>query len=203
MRRHGLNARGRRKFIRAANSRHSPPVCPNILSRRFHAAEGGEKWALDIACPRATGRRVCLTVVLDMFDRKVIGRALSGDMEAGHTAIPAMEMAFANRGAREGLTFHSDRGARHCAASFRDRPQERRPAVRRSVSRKGSHWDNARAETFFKTLRRELETADGGHGEAEVRQSVFLCLEAYYNRIPLHSALDYVAPNVFNSGKAP
>jgi putative transposase len=75
------------------------------------------------------------------------------------------------------------------------------------VGRKGSRRDNARAETFFKTLKRELETADGGHGEAEVRQSAFMCLEAYYNRLrrifsPIHSALDYVAPDVFNSGKA-
>jgi transposase InsO family protein len=193
MRRHGLNARGRRKLIRAADSRHSPPVCPNIPPQRFHAAEAGEKWALDIACSRATGWRVSLTVVLDMFDRKVIGRALSGDMEAAHTTLSAME----------GFTFHSDRGARYCAASFRDWPWDRCPSVRRSVSRKGKHRDNACAETFFKTLKRELETADGGHGEAEVRQSVFLCLEAYYNRIPSHSTLDYVAPNVFNSGKAP
>ncbi|MDR0689046.1 MAG: IS3 family transposase, partial [Spirochaetaceae bacterium] len=55
------------------------------------------------------------------------------------------------------------------------------------------------AETFFKTLKRELETVDGKHAAAEVRQSVFMYVEAYYNRIRLHSALDYVAPNVFNS----
>ena len=56
------------------------------------------------------------------------------------------------------------------------------------------------AETFFKTLKRERETVDGKHSTAEVRQSVFMYVEAYYNRIRLHSALDYVAPNVFNSG---
>jgi transposase InsO family protein len=62
---------------------------------------------------------------MDLFDRKVIGRALSGDMEAGHTTIPAMEMAFANRRAREGLIFHSDRGVQYCATSFRERLRER------------------------------------------------------------------------------
>jgi transposase InsO family protein len=112
-----------------------------------------------------------------------------------------MEMAFANRKAREGLIFHSDRGVQYCAASFRDRLRERCPTIRQSMSRKGNCWDNACAETFFKTLKRELETMDGRHGEAEVRQSVFMYLEAYYNRSRLHSALDYVAPDVFNSGE--
>jgi putative transposase len=69
------------------------------------------------------------------------------------------------------------------------------------MSRKGNRRDNACAETFFKTLKQELETVDGGHGEAEVRQSVFMYLEAYYNRIRLHSTLVYVTPDMFNSGE--
>jgi putative transposase len=66
------------------------------------------------------------------------------------------------------------------------------------MSRKGNCWDNACAESFFKTLKRELETPDGKHAEAEVRQSVFMYIEAYYNRLRLQSALDYCAPNVFS-----
>jgi putative transposase len=69
------------------------------------------------------------------------------------------------------------------------------------MSRKGNCWDNACAESFFKTLKRELETLDGKHSAAEVRQSVFMYVEAYYNRLRLHPALDYVAPDVFNSGQ--
>jgi transposase InsO family protein len=69
------------------------------------------------------------------------------------------------------------------------------------MSRKGNCWDNACAETFFKTLKTEVEDLDGKHSEAEVRQSVFYYIEAYYNRIRMHSALDYVAPNVFYSNK--
>jgi transposase InsO family protein len=147
------------------------------------------------------GGWVYLTVVLDLFDRKVIGWALSGDLEALHTTIPAVAMAFANRKAQEGLIFHSDRGVQYCAKSFRDHLGERCPQARQSMSRKGNCWDNACAETFFKTLKRELETLDGKYSAGEVRQSVFMYLEAYYNRIRMHSALDYVAPNVFNSGK--
>jgi transposase InsO family protein len=198
MRKHGLNARGRRKFVRTTDSRHGPPVCQNILSRQFHAAGGRREMGVGHRVSARHGPAGAPDGGLGMFGLRVIGRALSGDMEACHTTIPAMEMAFANRGVREGLTFHSDRRARHCAASFR----ERCPTVRQSMSRKRNRRDNACAETFFKTLERELETADGRHGEADVRQSVFICLEAYYNRIRLHSVLGYVAPDVFNSGEA-
>jgi transposase InsO family protein len=67
------------------------------------------------------------------------------------------------------------------------------------MSRRGNCWDNAYAESFFKTLKRELETLDGKHSATEVKQSVFMYVEAYYNRIRLHSALGYVAPVMFNS----
>jgi transposase InsO family protein len=138
---------------------------------------------------------------VDLFDRKVIGWALSADMESAHTTIPALDMAFKNRRAQEGLLFHSDRGVQYCAHSFRETLYAYCPAVRQSMSRKGNCRDNACAESFFKTLKRELETLDGRHTDGEARQSVFMYLEAYYNRVRLHSALDYVAPDVFNSGK--
>jgi hypothetical protein len=66
----------------------------------------------------------------------------------------------------------------------------------------GNCWDTACAESFFKTLKQELETLDGKHSAGEVRQSVFMYIEAYYNRVRLHSGLDYRAPDVFNSGQA-
>jgi transposase InsO family protein len=75
------------------------------------------------------------------------------------------------------------------------------PPVRQSMREKGNCRDNACAESFFKTLKRGLETLDGKHAAGEVRQSVFMYVEAYYNRIRMHSVLDYVAPNVFNCGQ--
>jgi transposase InsO family protein len=101
-------------------------------------------------------------------------------------------MAFANRKALEGLIFHSDRGARYYARAFRETPGERCPPVRQSMSRKGNCRDNARAESFFKTLKRELETLEGKHDAEEVRQPVFMYVEAYYNRTRMHSVLDYM-----------
>jgi transposase InsO family protein len=195
MRENGLNARRRRKFIPTTNSNHELAVCENLLDRQFHAARGGEKWVSDITYLRTQNGWVYLTVVLDLFDRKVIGWALSVDLEAVHTTVAALKMAFKNRAVQDGLVFHSDRGVQYCAKSFRDLLHLKYPTVRQSMSRKGNCWDNACAESFFKTLKVELETLDGRYSAAEVRQSVFLYIEAYYNRVRIHSALDYAAPN--------
>jgi transposase InsO family protein len=197
MRENGLNTRKKRAFVKTTQSNHGLPVCKNILNRDFHADQGGQKWVSDITYLRTTDDWVYLTTVMDLYDRKIIGWALSADMEAEHTAIAALEMACKNRHATDRLIFHSDRGIQYCAKSFREKLRELCPKVRQSMSRKGNCWDNACAESFFKTLKRELETLDGKHSAAEVRQSVFLYVEAYYNRIRIHSALDYVVPNMF------
>jgi transposase InsO family protein len=87
-------------------------------------------------------------------------------------------MACKNRTAQSGLIFHSGQGVQYCAASFREKPRELCPAARQSMSRKGNCRDNARAESFFKTLKREMETLDGKRPAAEVRQPVFM----YYQK---------------------
>jgi transposase InsO family protein len=143
MRENGLNARRRRKFIRTVDSRHTLPVCPNVLSQQFHAEWGGEKWVSSyqryaVTYLRTGGGWVYLTWGRDRYDRKVSGWALSADRETAHTAIPAVEMAFSNRKARTGLIFHSDREVPYCVASFREALKTRCPSVRRSMSRTGN-----------------------------------------------------------------
>jgi putative transposase len=199
MRENGLNAKRRRKFIPTTDSKHGFDVSENILNREIHAEKGGMKWVSDITYLRTLNGWVYLTVVIDLHDRKVIGWSLSSDMETTHTAVAALEMAVKNREPRKGLIFHSDRGVQYCAQAFRSVLRENCPFVRQSMSRKGNCWDNACAESFFKTLKSELETLDGKHSAAEVRQSVFFYIEAYYNRIRIHSALDYVAPNMYDN----
>jgi transposase InsO family protein len=202
MRENGLNAKRRRKYIPTTDSKHALPVCENILNRQFHAEAAGQKWVSDITYLRTIGSWVYLTVILDLFDRKVIGWALSASLDTAKTTVPALEMAVKNRPPHQGLLFHSDRGVQYCAQLFRDVLHERCPTVRQSMSRKGNCWDNACAESFFKTLKAELETLGGKHSAAEVRQSVFMYIETYYNRIRMHSVLDYVAPNGFNAREA-
>jgi transposase InsO family protein len=195
MRENGLNARRRSKYIPTTDSRHALPVCENILNRDFYAGQAGQKWVSDITYLRTRNGWLYLTVALDLFDRKVIGWAFSGGMEAAATVVSALKMAVKNRAPQNGLIFHSDRGVQYCAQSFRDILHQICPAARQSMSRKGNCWDNACAESFFKTLKRKLETLDGKHMSAEVKQTVFMYIEAYYNRVRMHSVLDYVSPN--------
>jgi transposase InsO family protein len=191
---YGLNARRRRKFIPTTNSNHGLKICENLLNRDFKAVEPGEKWVSDITYLRTTGGWLYLTVVLDLYDRKIIGWAFSGTMEAEVTTVKAFEMAFENRKPRSDLLFHSDRGVQYCSTLFRKTLTRHCPQVRQSMSRKGNCWDNACAESFFKTLKQELETLDGRQSATVVRTSVFQYLEAYYNRKRRHSALDYATP---------
>ena len=197
MRENALNARRRKKGIKTTDSKHGFEVNENILDRQFHAGKPGEKWVSDITYLSTTEGWVYLTVVIDLFDRKVLGWALSADMESAHTSIAALEMAVRNRRPQERLIFHSDRGVQYSARGFRAVLQSHCPSVRQSMSRKGNCWDNACAESFFRTLKGEIETLEGKHSAADVRQAVFFYIEAYYNRVRLHSALDYVAPDVF------
>jgi transposase InsO family protein len=84
MREHNLNARRKRRFIPTASSNHGLEVCENLLNREFHAGQGGEKWVSDITYLRTRDGWVYLTVVLDLYDRKVIGRALGAGMETAY-----------------------------------------------------------------------------------------------------------------------
>jgi len=201
MREHGLNARRKRKYIPTTDSKHSLPVCENILSREFHAEKPGQKWVSDITYLRTVNGWIYLTAVLDLCDRTVIGWALSDNLETGSTTIPAFEMAVKNRKPKDGLIFHSDRGVQYCAQSFRDVMRKLCPSVRQSMSRKGNCWDNACAESFFKTLKTEEEKLNGKNSANDVRQAVFFYIEGYYNRERIHSVLDYLAPHDYYSNK--
>jgi len=195
LRENKLNARRMRKYITTTDSKHSYPVCENILNRDFNTSKPGQKWVSDITYLRKINGWEYLTVVIDLFDRQVIGWALSDNLETINTTIPAFEMAVKNRIPEKDLIFHSDRGVQYCANSFNDVLRKLCPSVRQSMSRKGNCWDNACAESFFKTLKSEEEKTNGKHCGAEIRQAVFFYIESYYNRVRLHSVLDYVAPN--------
>ena len=201
MRENGLNARRRRKYIPTTDSKHSLPVCANILNRNFSAEKPGQKWVSDITYLRGLNGFEYLTVVLDLFDRKVIGWALSDNLETRNTTIPAFEMAVKNRRPESDLIFHSDRGVQYCAYSFGEVMRNLCPSVRQSMSRKGNCWDNACAESFFKTLKSEEEKLNGKYSANDVRQAVFFYVEGYYNRERIHSVLDYLAPNEYYSSK--
>jgi transposase InsO family protein len=201
MREHGLNARRRKKYIPTTDSKHSFPICKNILNREFYAEKPGQKWVSDITYLRTENGWVYLTVVIDLFDRRVIGWALSTDLGAGNTTIAAFEMAVKNRNMENDLIFHSDRGVQYCAEAFINVIRKHCPGINQSMSGKGNCWDNACAESFFKTLKTEEVKTNGKYSAADVRQGVFYYIEAYYNRERSHSSLDYLSPNEYYLSK--
>jgi transposase InsO family protein len=193
MRERKLTARRRRKGVHTTDSGHRLAVAGNILNRDFRASFGGEKWVSDITYLRAGGGWLYLTVVLDLWDRKVIGWSMSEELTAGQTCL-ALDMAARNRPPREGLIFHSDRGVQYCSDEFRSLLKRLCPTVRQSMSRKGNCWDNACAESFFKTIKTELDILEKGGSGRQIKTAVFEYIEAYYNRCRRHSALGYAIP---------
>jgi len=197
MREQRLRAYRRRKFIKTTDSNHHFTVSANILNRDFKADFPGEKWVSDITYLRTNGGRLYLTVVLDLWDRKVIGWSMSREMAAEQISL-ALIMAAKNRTPREGLIFHTDQGVQYCSEEFRSTLNRLCPSVRQSMSQKGNCWDNACAESFFKTLKTELEILSGGrYSSGQVQTAVFEYIEVYYNRCRRHSALGYATPLAF------
>jgi transposase InsO family protein len=169
-------------------------VSENVLARDFTASAPGQKWVSDITYLRTLCGWIYLTVIIDLYDRKVIGWAFSTSLETSATTIPALKMAVKNRVPREGLIFHSDRGVQYCSKLFRRALHDICQSVKQSMSRKSNVWDNACAESFFKTLKWELDILNGKHTEREVKLEVFEYIEMYYNRRRRHSAIGYAIP---------
>ena len=193
MKKQKLVSRRRHKWVKTTDSNHELPIADNILGRDFKAAFPGEKWVSDITYLSTDSGWIYLTVVLDLWDRKVIGWSIAEDLTARHVCL-ALVMAVCNRPPRKGLIFHSDRGVQYCSEEFRNMLYRLCPTVRQSMSRKGNCWDNACAESFFKTIKSELDELKRRCSKKQIKTSVFEYIEVYYNRCRRHSALGYAIP---------
>ena len=142
----------------------------------------------DITYIRTLKGWLYLTIILDIFDRKVIGWALSTDLTAKNTSVAAFRMAVKNRPPSEGLIFHSDRGIQYAYHAFADLISSYK-YVERSMSRKGNCWDNAVAESFFKTIKTELVYRNRYVDKNQAAISIFEWIETWYNKNRRHSAL--------------
>ena len=137
----GIRARKPRKFIRTTDSRHNYPLVPNILRRNFKAGRRGEIWVSDITYVLTKSGWLYLTVIIDLYDRKVIGWSMSKGLSAEETIIPAWMMAIMNRPISNKLIFHSDRGVQYASEAFTNILSSNNLIIR-SMSRKGNCWDN-------------------------------------------------------------
>lgn len=188
MNKNGIRAVHAKKFVATTDSKHGYPVVENKLDRNFSAQESGQVWVSDITYVKTAQGWLYLTVILDLFDRKVIGWSQSGDMTAKNTTITAWKMAVGNRVPSKRLIFHSDRGIQYACHDFADL-LDSYGCVERSMSRKGDCWDNAVAESFFKSLKVELVYRNDYHGKQEASLSIFEWIETWYNVNRRHSAL--------------
>jgi transposase InsO family protein len=137
------------------DSKHNYPVAENLLNRNFTPEKTGKAWVSDLTYIRTALGWLYLTVIIDLADRKVVGWSLSQTLNTSQTVIPAWKMAITNRPITTNLIFHSDRGVQYACCEFRD-ILKAQPLVMQSMSRKANCWDNAVAESFFRTLKSEL-----------------------------------------------
>ena len=131
-----------------------------------------------------------LTVIIDLYDRKVIGWSMSTGLSAEETVIPAWLMAIWNRPVTQELIFHSDRGTQYACNEFA-KILKANKLITRSMSRKGNCWDNAVAESFFKTIKVEWIYSKNYVNQEQAQLSIFEWIESWYNRRRRHSALGY------------
>ena len=193
MRKMGIASRIRRKWVATTDSKHSFPIAPNLLDRKFWPTSLGQVWVSDITYLPSEGGWLYLTTVMDLADRQVIGWSLSKGLTANQTVIPAWEAACQRRPVAQKLIFHSDRGVQYACKQFTETLKASK-LVTQSMSRKGNCWDNAPAESFFKTLKAELRGDGKFASYQQARQSIFTFIELWYNRKRLHSALEYRTP---------
>ena len=155
MKRANLKSIVRKSYrIQTTDSRHTYAISNNYLQQDFTAERLAQKWVSDLTYLKTLEGWLYLTTVIDLADRKVIGWALSETMKAGDTTVAAFKMATKNRPIVDSLLFHSDRGVQYACSEFTQ--ELKKWPIKQSMSRKGNCWDNAVAESFFKTLKTEM-----------------------------------------------
>jgi len=195
MRLEGLKSIINKKYrCTTTDSNHSFPVAGNHLARNFSASKSGQKWVSDITYIPTKQGWLYLTIVLDLFDRKIVGWSLSTTMTAKDTVVAAWRMAIQNRPTK-GVLFHSDRGVQYASYEFSKEIKQHNGIL--SMSRKGNCWDNAVAENFFKILKSEMVYHAKYQGILQAKNDVFEFVEIWYNRKRKHSYLGYKTPEQF------
>jgi putative transposase len=192
----GLKSKLSKKFKVTTNSKHNYLIAENVLDRDFKATRISQKWVSDITYIQTKEGFLYLTTIIDLYDRKLIGWSLSNTMSADDTSLAAWRMAIKNRPIKKGLIFHSDQGLQYATKKFTNILASY--GVIRSMSRKGNCWDNAVAESFFKSLKTELIYGNKLIFKKQMETEIFQYIEIWYNRKRRHSSLNYKTIEEFN-----
>ena len=199
MRKHGIYAKTMRKFKVTTDSDHNYPISPNLLKQNFSANYFGEVCTSDITYIRTGEGWLYLTVAMDLYNREIIGWAMSESLRASETTIPALQDACNRYYPTQGMIFHSDRGVQYACNDFRE--QLSKHHMIQSMSGTGNCYDNAVTESFFSTLKKELVYRRKYSTRWQARQSIFQYIETFYNRVRKHSTLGYLSPVQFKQRK--
>jgi putative transposase len=195
MREQELLCKPRRRWVRTTDSRHRYRIYPNLLPRTSVTALN-QVWVADITYIRLPTIFVYLAVVLDLFSRKAIGYGLSRQIDS-HLSLQALHQALQSRNPPPGVIHHSDRGVQYAADDYVHTLL--RGGFQISMARKGNPYDNAVAESFFKTLKTEEVYLWEYRTLEDVENRVPQFIDQVYNQKRLHSALNYRPPEEFEN----
>ena len=185
----------RRKYILTSEARHDLPVYVN-LAGRLQLSGIDQLWVADLTFIRLREEFLFLAVVLDAFSRRVVGWAVDDSLHAALT-MAALRKAIAERQPAPGLVHHSDRGIQYAAQDYVRLLREH--GIVPSMSRTGNPYDNAKCESFIRTLKQEEIYTREYRDRADLEAHIAEFLEQYYNRRRLHSALGYRSPQQFEN----
>lgn len=171
-------------------------VAPDLVRRDFRPEAPDRLWVADLTYLRSWEGWLYLAFVVDCCSRRVVGWSMADDMRA-ELVVSALEMALARRRPGPGLVHHSDRGSQYTSLVFGERCRE--AGIDLSMGAKGSALDNAVAESFVASLKKELINRRSWPQRQELSTAVFDYIETFFNRERLHSALGYRSPEAFEA----
>lgn len=189
-----LKVKIKKRYKNTTDSNHNLPIAPNLLNQDFYASFPNEKYVGDITYISTGEGWLYLATVIDLYSRKVVGWSMSDQMKIS-LVNDALNMALRHRKPSKGLIWHTDRGSQYASYSHRDLLKEN--GIVQSMSRKGNCWDNAVAESFFKSLKSDLVYQDIFYTKKQAKQEIFKYIEFFYNRIRPHSYLGNLSPVEF------
>lgn len=194
MRKDGLEAKMKRVFKRTTRVDSRRPAAANLLQQDFTAPCPNQKWVADITYVKTQEGWLYVSVIMDLFSRKVVGLVMSDTLHAD-LVLSTMSQALQRRQPNGRLQHHSDRGCQYTSESFQQMLNDN--GVICSMSGTGNCYDNAVAESFFHTLKTECIHFERYESREQAKQSIFEYVEIFYNNKRRHSTLGYVSPAEF------
>jgi len=190
----GLKVNMKRRYKNTTDSNHNLPIAPNLLNRDFYASAPDTKYVGDITYISTGEGWLYLATVIDLYSRKVVGWSMDDTMKVS-LVNNALNMAIKHRRPESGLLWHTDRGSQYASYSHKDLLLKH--GIVQSMSRKGNCWDNAVAESFFKTLKSDLVYQTYYYTKQQAKREIFEYIEFHYNKVRSHSYLGNLSLSKF------